>query len=249
MNRLFCLLFLLLPGPVVAQKINGSIRDWHTHQPIANVQVSSNQTTAMSNNEGRFTLEKIKAGDKISLRLMGYETQEITIQNSMLKGTMIFEMKTTIVELNAITVMAKRNYKLDSLALRKEFAKEFNDKGTGIKDMFVTINPEYKPPLALRKPNSTSAIASINVLQLFSLLGKNKAPNSKLKETLLRDEEANYVAHVFSKSKIESVTQLKGDSLQNFIRRYRPSAAEAKKMTEYELLMYIKQCYQTFIKH
>ena len=44
------------------------------------------------------------------------------------------------------------------------------------------------------------------------------------------------------------ITHLKGDSLQTFMDKYRPSVADAKTMTDYEVMLYIKKCYGEFIK-
>jgi hypothetical protein len=248
MKRLFIIFFLFFTSPIFAQHINGLIIDFNSHLPISNVQIISKNETVLTDNEGRFSLAKIIVGDKLSFRMMGYETQEIVVLTAMINKIITFELKSDVQFLSAITIMGKRNYQLDSLKLRKEFDKEFNYKSVGIKDMFITIDPNYIPPMALRKPNSISAIASINLLQILSLNSKNKIQRSKLKEVLLHDEEANYVDHIFSKSKVESITSLKGDSLKNFMQKYRPSAEAIKKMNDYEIVLYIKKQYKEFIK-
>ncbi len=69
-----------------------------------------------------------------------------------------------------------------------------------------------------------------------------------MQKQLLNDEEYNYVDHVFSKEKVQSLTSLKGDSLQNFMNEYRPSIKELKQMTDYQLILYIKKSYDTFNK-
>ncbi len=248
MKQLLFLGSLILSTPLFAQNISGYVKDNSSHLPIANVQVIAVNETIVTGANGKFNLIKSKVGDRISFRIMGYETHEITLPNQSSKDTLQVYLKATAIELKQITIRTNRNYKLDSLTLRKEFSNVFNYKGPTVKDMFVAIDPNYKPPLALVKPASTASIVTINVLQVFSLFGKKKAQTTKLKQTLLKDEEANYVDQIFSKTKIQSITSLKGDSLQTFIQRYRPSITEARKMNDYLMELYIKKNYIEFIK-
>jgi hypothetical protein len=96
--------------------------------------------------------------------------------------------------------------------------------------------------------NSTSSLIGVNLLSVIGLLSKKNAPVSKMQKQLIKDEEYNYVDHIFSKEKVQSLTSLKGDSLQNFINEYRPSIKEVKQMTDYQVIIYIKKSYETFIK-
>jgi hypothetical protein len=79
-------------------------------------------------------------------------------------------------------------------------------------------------------------------------MSKKKNSTSRFKATLLQTEETNYVDHLFSKDKVEDITKLQGDSLTTFINSYRPSSLKLKKMTEYELLQYIKLSHLEFKK-
>lgn len=89
---------------------------------------------------------------------------------------------------------------------------------------------------------------SINVLSLLSIIGRNKTPISKLQKSLIKDEESEYVNHVFTKEKVRDLTTLKGDSLQIFMDAYRPSIQKLKNMTEYDLMLYVKKSFNEFIK-
>ena len=69
-----------------------------------------------------------------------------------------------------------------------------------------------------------------------------------MQKVQLKEEENNYVNHRFDAEKISVITKLEGDSLQTFIRKYRPTAAEIRKMNDYQILMYVKRSYSLFIK-
>ena len=102
--------------------------------------------------------------------------------------------------------------------------------------------------MVFTNPRSTASLVSLNVLQLFNLFGKKQAQTSRLKQTLVRDEELNYVDHVFSKEKVKSLTGLEGEQLIKFMNLYRPDLLSLKKMTGYKLTIYIKKSYEEFIK-
>ena len=88
---------------------------------------------------------------------------------------------------------------------------------------------------------------SVNVLAVASLLSKNKDHTTKLQQILLNDEETTYVDRRFSKEKITSLTNLKGDSLLDFMADYRPAIKAIKKMTDYDLIKYIRSSYREFM--
>lgn len=149
--------------------------------------------------------------------------------------------------LDEVTITGLRNYKADSMRLRKEFSSAFNYKPPSFKDIFIARNQHSNVPAPYYKAaGSTASIVSVDVLSIFGLLGKNKAPKSKLQRTLLAKENADYIDQIFSMEKVSELTGLQHDSLQIFMQKYRPSIMDAKKMTAYELLLYIKKSYQEY---
>lgn len=246
-SLLIIVLFFLSPS-LLAQTINGMVRDAVTRLPITNAQVISATNTILTTNTGQFNISKLKIGETIVIRMMGYETTELTIGGKMLTDSVFIYLKQDVIALKEIMVKTNRNYKLDSINLRKEYAKVFTYKGPGFTDMFIKRDPGYRSPFAHVNPNSTASLVSLNVRQVVSVLTKKKEQTTKLKKMLLKDEDAAYVDHVFSKDKIVKLTGLIGDSLITFMDQYRPSIATLKKMTEYELNIYIKKSYKEFIK-
>ena len=89
---------------------------------------------------------------------------------------------------------------------------------------------------------------SINLLSVIDMLNKNKAPQSKLQKVLLKDEQDDYVDRFFSPERVSSITNLKGDSLQNFMNQYHPDIKKVKKMSDYDMVTYIKKSYADYLK-
>ena len=184
----------------------------------------------------------------------GLFAQQVAKQDSALKqprnagsDSLINLWRMNSMMLDEVNIKGMKNYKADSLNRRREYASIFAYKGPSVMDAFIKKSSESSRQYAAFQ-NSTSSIASINVLQVFGMLTKNKSSASKLKKALLKEEESRFLDERFSRAKIIAVTSLQGDSLENFIYEYKPSAARATEMNEYEMLMYIKTSYAEFRK-
>src|SRR5690606_30578661 len=150
-------------------------------------------------------------------------------------------------DIEEVLVQGSRNFKADSLRFREEYAAAFGHKKTKFKDIFIPKDyhsNQNRSPFA--SPNSTASLVSVDVLSLISFLRKDKSPQAKLQQKVLQQEQENYVDYTFSKQKIQEITKLSGDSLQLFIQSYRPEAEVLKKMSSYDLLLYIKEKYKEF---
>lgn len=95
--------------------------------------------------------------------------------------------------------------------------------------------------------NSTSSIAGLNLFAVIALIRKNKSPIAKLQKRLLKEEEYHFVDQSFSAEKIKLLTPLNGDSLIQFTEYYRPAVEVARKLTDYEMMLYIKKSYTQFL--
>jgi len=235
---------LAYPVSLHAQNLSGVVKDVFNRSPIANAYVITPKVTVLTNSKGQFTLSNMKVGDRLAVRIMGYETSEMVIRQ--LTDTLLVYLKQDAIVLKEVMIKTNKNYKLDSLNTRKEYAKAFAFKGPSFSDAFILRDPRYNSPFGFSNPRSTASLVSLNVLQVFSFLGKKNTRSTKLKEILLRDEELNYIDHAFSKEKVKLLTGLDGEALDKFMDRYRPSILSLKKMTGYELTLYIKKSYDEF---
>lgn len=242
------LMLMLLPLHLLAQHIEGVVLDKATNQPIAYPTVSDAKSIISTGSDGKFTLNGVYPGDTIRVSSIGYKPYKMGVDVSTPKIVIIYLQQTSIL-LRNVTVKAKHDVKADSLRTRKEFAKVFTYKSPTFMDMFVPIDPYvYKPNDYITATNSTTTLVSVNLLAVLSLLDKKKDPTSKLQQTLLKDEESDYVDRVFSKQKVTDITNLKGDSLLDFMDDYRPTLKQAKTMTDYDMMLYIKKDYAEFIR-
>lgn len=249
MNKLLLILIVATVSiRVKGQTLNGLVVDSASQSPVANVQVISKTATVLTNELGIFTLSNIAIGDKISFRLMGYATLEVVIKKEMFASNLKIKLSPKIIDLREVRIQTNRNYKNDSLSIRKEYAAVFAYKAPNFTDMFVKVDPSYRSPHANINPYSTASILRLNVISALSFLTKKRQSTTKFKQTLLKDEALNYLDYRFSKTKIQSLTPLKGDSLTRFMRLYQPSYSQIKQMNDYEIMLYIKKSYAEFIK-
>jgi len=250
MKIIYTLLFLLFTQQLSAQKLNGLVFDKETKQPVYNANITMGMFRVVTSTDGKFTLNNVQLGDKLDISCVGYETAHLKIGVEHADPEIIYLSRTSIA-LQEFKVMGMRNYRKDSLQTRQDFKSVFSykpEKPT-IKNLFILRSATGQPKTFNgRDINSTSSLVSLNLMPLLSLLGSKKDPVSKLKTRLLVNEENNYVDQVFSRQQIIALTQLKEDSLENFIVKYRPSAPAAKQMTGYEMMTYIKKSYLEFRK-
>jgi hypothetical protein len=236
-------LLLFISTPAFAQQLNGVVLDKFSHKPVEYATIHSGQYVTSTSIEGKFSLYNIRFNDTIRVTCVGYVPYTYTVYNI---HTDTIYVETVSIQLQDVHVRM-RNYKADSLSTRKEFAGVFNYQKPALKDFLKTdlptSVPDHGPAI-----NNDNDFGGLNLLAIANLFGRNKTSEAKLQKQLQDDEEANYVDHKFSKSKVEVITHMQGDSLQDFMNTYRPTITRLKQMTDYELLIYIKTSYTEFIK-
>lgn len=248
MRLVFTLIVILFSSPLFAQKINGLVFDKLTKQPVANANATLGLFRVSTTNTGAFMLNNVQPGDRIKISCIGYETYQVNVGLNIPDPLVIWLVRANIT-LQELNIKGTRNYRRDSLQTRKEFKSVFNYKAPSFKDMLVARpKHNYFPKPNNRDVNSTSSVVSLNLMPLVSLLSSKKSPIAKLQQRLIKNEELNYVDQVFSRQKIVSLTNLKADSLDRFMDQYRPTIAEAKSMSSYQVLTYIKKSYVEFTK-
>jgi len=249
MKSIMLFMLMLFPLGILAQDIKGSVVDKESGKPVANATVSTSRLLTSTYSDGLFVLKGIYPGDSITVKCIGYKPYKMGI-NLYTPKTIIIYLQQTNILLQSVAIKAKHNPKADSIRLRKQFAAVFEYKAPTFYDMFVKVDPYiYVPYNYIESTNGLSTLVTVNVLSVISLLDKNKDHTSKLQKTLLNDEETAYVDRMFSKQKITYLTNLKGDSLLDFMDDYRPSEKQVKKMSDYDMVIYIKNSYTDFLRN
>jgi len=239
------ILLLLLSGRLFAQHLSGTVVDQANMHPLAFATVTSPRVTAFTGSDGKFILTNVRAGDTVRVSSVGYTTYVFTVYKT--NDTVNIYLEQNSILLNNVSINGQRNYKSDSLRLRQDYAKQFNYQKPKIKDFLKTDLPGYVPNNG-GATNSGTSIGGLDLLSVAGLFGKSKTQGAKFQKELQQDEKDNYVDHVFSKSKVTRFTSMHGDSLQTFMRMYRPTFDNVQNMTDYEIIQYIKTSFDEFLK-
>ncbi len=230
-------LFILLTVCSQAQTLHGVVLDRQTGNPIAGAHIVQGLSSSLSSSQGRFDFQLFVMSDSIGVYAYGYKFRRIPVGPQLLADTLTVYMQPLSSQLTGVEIRSRRNYKVDSLNNRNQFAKQFNYKGPSVMDAFTG---DYKSPFQ-------PASASINLLTLAGALTKKMSKEYKFKQKLLDYEQENYIDDRFNEDLVTSITKLKGDSLHEFMRTYRPSKKYLETVTRYDLLPYIKESYDKFV--
>ena len=128
-----------------------------------------------------------------------------------------------------------RNYRMDSIQNRLDYAKAFNFR---------------KPDLESLTSTSPSGGVGLDINEFIRMFQfRRNRRMEAFQERLLREEEEKYIDHRFSRTLIIRITQLRGAELDTFIRWYRPTLDFTESTTDYEFQSYIKRCYLSYRRY
>ena len=183
--------------------INGFLKDSLTHYAVTGkVTNATNKRSVTTDANGFF---KLDAGSNDFIFAIAPSYRYDTLSYSMLfRDTITIFLAPSGNVLPNVTVTAKyTKYQLDSMQRKTEFEQ---DRGT----VYDAVSKSHGPGFGV----------TVNLDRYF----KKKYSNKKKEEKLFSQLEKNaYVNYRFSPQLVTMYTGLKGDSLQTFILRNRPS--------------------------
>jgi hypothetical protein len=80
----------------------------------------------------------------------------------------------------------------------------------------------------------------------FSALSRRSQEIWRFQEDYAEGEKEKYIDRTFNETLIKNITGLSGDSVRNYIRRYRPSYEQLRSMNDYTFYSYIKHTVQSY---
>ncbi|MEN0055616.1 MAG: carboxypeptidase-like regulatory domain-containing protein [Mucilaginibacter sp.] len=233
------LLLLLIIGTrmnAMAQTISGIVTDRHTGQRISGAWITSAKAATISGLQGEFTIKANATTDTIRVKMQGYQSYMLPVDASVNKN-LIVTLQQAVIELNEVHVTGRRDRVKDSINNRKMFSREFNSSAPKFKDIVVVASNPGPIPVA-----GVTIVPS----QLLRAITYKHSREYKFKKVLIRDEQNRYIDSRFGDDLVTGITGLKDDSLLNFMDKYRPGIDRLKKMTDYDIRVYIKASGQKF---
>ena len=239
---LYLLLLLVSAAPKIlfAQQtlLHGVLLDYYNRRPVEGASVfSSSGKVAISDSMGRYLIPVLPT-DSVWFAYMDKNTRPYPVDT--INNFNDFEVALHIDShwLPSVTVRNK-NYRLDSLQNRKDYANIFNYKKPGIR--LVQTSPSNYSNGGLTAGFDLDAI-----IQSFQF--RKNRETLAFQNRLINDEHDAYVDHRMSKYFVKQLTHLQSPQLENFISEYKPPYQILIQMNDLELGYYIEQCYRYYLR-
>lgn len=235
LQRYIILLLLITPSlaAVCQVQIKGKVFDMSQQIPLPLVSVmSTGGTGTVTDSLGRYILY-VSENDSIWFSYLGKGTPKYAIKSIPNLQNFEISLHVNVTELKQVMVKP-RNYHLDSIANRQEYAKAFNFK---------------KPGIGIVTPSGPGAAVGLDLDEFIEMFQfRRNRRMAAFRDRLLREEKEKFIDHRFSRALVIKLTQLRGAELDTFMRRYRPDLAFTQTATDYEFQNYIKQSFEKYRK-
>jgi hypothetical protein len=238
-NLFSLIIFISISGSIFSQQksftVSGTVYDLSGRRPIEAVAViSSAGNGAITDSLGHYSIN-VQSTDSIWFSMIGKNTVKYPVD--------------TISDVNAFNIMVhlryadlppvhvrNKNYKLDSIENRDNYAKYFDYK---------------KPTIQLNKGATGFGTNGYTVgLDLDAIINMFRFRRNKnmqaLQQRLIEQEQDKYIDHRFSKLFVRKITQLESPELDIFMQRYRPQYEFMVMLNDLELGFYIEKCYEQY---
>ncbi|MEO8582827.1 MAG: hypothetical protein ABI415_03460 [Flavitalea sp.] len=212
-------------------RISGSVYDITKYRPLEAVSVLTNSGNGtVSDSLGHYSII-VNTNDSIWFSYLNRPTPKYAIRTIPNQQNFEISLHVTSTDLKEVKVMS-RNYRLDSIANREEYAKAFNFHKPGIGSSLSV------------GPNGGAGLDLDEFINMFKFRRNRRM--LAFQNRLVLEEEQAYVDHRFNRVIIIKLTQLRGPQLDSFIETYRPSLQFVEDSTDYELQEYIKKAFRQY---
>ncbi len=215
---------------VAQQQLSGTVFDAQTDstlQDVFLVNLNTNQTTTVSKT-GRYSIPAAE-GHRIVFSAIGYVPDTLRVEFHMFVTGHDISLKQRYNLLKTV-IVTERDYSTDSLERREAYRHILDEPLPGI--------------TGRNTPQSGFGI----VLSPASFFSSKNRQERELKKKLLENEKVEYVDYRFSRSFVQRYTGLKGDSLQTFMLRFRPSYEFCRQSNEEDMINYINARLKIYLR-
>lgn len=204
-------------------KISGTVYDASRAWPLPSVSViSTGGQGTVTDSTGRYTIFA-NEGDSISFSFLNRPTAKFPVRAIQNIFQFDISLHVPVTELPAVNVKP-RNYRMDSLQNRRDYAKVFDFRKPGID---ISTSPGGGVGLDLDE--------FINMFRF-----RHNRRMLAFQRRLVQEEQDKAIDHRFTPALTRKITGLTGDSLITFMKLYRPSYEFTQFSNQYEFLEYIK---------
>ena len=211
-------------------KIKGFVFDSTRRYPLESVSVLSTSGLGTFTNADGFYEIEVQEHDSIYFSYLNKPTIKFPVIGIANPSDFEISLQINVPILKEVKIR-QRNYKLDSIQNRLDYAKVFNYKKPGLS----TVTPSY------------GAAAGFDLDEIINVFRFRRNRNlAAFHRRLLSEEEEKFIDHRFNKALVRKLTQLDGNELDSFMRVFRPPYAYTLVASEYDFLEYIKIAHDRF---
>lgn len=210
--------------------IRGTVYDSTGISPVQYVSVLATSGSGTITNQNGDYMISVSENDSIWFSYLNKPTRKFPVK--MIKTPFAFNISLqTFVSILSGVKTRNKNYKLDSIQNRTDYAKIFDYERPGLKP---SVNSDGSVGFDLNE-----------VVNSFRFR-RNKQILS-FQNRLVSQEKETFVRHRFSKSNVRRITQATDDSvITRFINLYLPSYFFTSTANDYTFFKYIKDSYERF---
>ena len=227
------ILLMLLTHMATAQfKVRGTVYDSSRLYPVESVTViSTGGKGTFTNATGDYEIE-VGEKDSIWFSYLGKPTVKFPVLKMTDPLHFDISIQINIMVLKGVTV-SPRNYRLDSIQNRRDYAKIFDYQKARLKT--TTSGPADQVGVGFDLDE---------IIRMFQFR-KNKNMLA-FQQRLLQQEQDKFIDHRFNKQLVRRLTNLAGAALDSFMVLYRPTYEFTLVTSDYDFQSYIKQSYEQF---
>jgi hypothetical protein len=232
MLRLFAFILVLSVSAMgnAQVTVQGKVFDISRRSPLEAVTVrTTSGKGTFTDSLGKYSIS-VKETDTLYFSYLGKNTNKFAVTE--IRDHLNFDISIHVMvnELPNVTVK-NRNYLLDSIQNRKDYAKVFNYKKPTLR---LSTNPNYTP-------GGVGAAFDLEELINMFRFRRNRQIEA-LQKRLIQQEQDKYVDKRFTKRFVTRITGLKEGALDSFMLFYRPPYDFLLTVNDLELGIYIEEC-------
>lgn len=223
----------LTPSLAEAQyfKLRGTVLDSTKNYPLSSVSVlTSSGKGTITDAFGHYEVD-VKETDSVWFSYLNKPTIKYPVAKIIDATQFDIALHIYIPVLKEI-VIRPRNYKLDSLQNRLDYAKAFDWRKPGL---HTNIGNDY---------GSSVGFDLNEIIRMFQFR-RNKSM-AMFQERLLQQERDKFIDYRFNKGLVLRLTGLTGENRDNFMLYCRPSYEFCLSVSDYEFQAAIKECFEKF---
>jgi len=226
-------IIFLTPSLAKAQyfKLRGTVLDSTKNYPLSSVSVlTSSGKGTITDVFGHYEVD-VKETDSVWFSYLNKSTIKYPVAKIIDAQQFDIALHIYIPVLKEI-VIRPRNYKMDSLQNRIDYAKAFDWRKPGL---HTNIGNDY---------GSSVGFDLNEIIRMFQFR-KNKSMGM-FQERLLQQERNKFIDYRFNKGLVLRLTGLSGDTRDSFMLYCRPSYEFCLMVNEYNFQAAIKECFENF---